>query len=44
LTGSRQGADDAAMGVARSILGSLKPYATANAAQQLQELATHYAE
>ena len=37
-------ADDAAVGVARSILGLLKPIATPDTAIELQELATHYAE
>ena len=38
------GADDAAIGVARSILGLLKPFATASTAIELEELATHYVE
>ena len=37
-------ADDAAMGVARSILGLLKPLATPDTAIELEELATHYLE
>jgi len=37
-------ADDAALGVARSILGLLKPLATIDTAIELEELATHYAE
>lgn len=44
LTGATQGADDAAMNVARSILGLLRPLATAEAVRQLDELATHYSE
>jgi len=44
LTGATQGADDAAMNVARSILGLLKPLATTEAVTQLEELATHYGE
>ena len=44
LTGATQGADDAAMNVARSILGLLKPLATTEAVRQLDELATHYGE
>ena len=44
LTGSKRDADDAAMHVARSILDVLKPFATAEAARQLEELATHYGE
>jgi AcrR family transcriptional regulator len=37
-------ADDAAIGVARSILGLLKPIASVDTATELEELATHYAE
>jgi AcrR family transcriptional regulator len=44
LTGATKDADDAAMNVARSILGLLKPLATAEAVRQLEELATHYGE
>ena len=44
LTGLRQDPDEAAISVARSLLGLLKPFATAEAAAQLEELATHYAE
>ena len=44
LTGLRQEADEAAIGVARSLLGLLKPFATAEAAAELEELAAHYAE
>ena len=44
LVESGRGADDAAMGVARSILGLLMPIATADTAAELEELATHYAE
>jgi AcrR family transcriptional regulator len=44
LTGVRQDADDAAISVARSLLGLLKPFAAADAARELEELATHYAE
>ena len=44
LVESNPGADDAAIGVARSILGLLKPLATSETAAELEELATHYAE
>jgi AcrR family transcriptional regulator len=44
LTGLRQDPDEAAIGIARSLLGLLKPFATAEAAAELEELATHYAE
>jgi AcrR family transcriptional regulator len=44
LVDSGRAADDAAMGVARSILGLLAPIASADAAAELEELATHYAE
>ena len=44
LVDSGRAADDAAMGVARSILGLLKPIATVDTAAELEELATHYAE
>jgi AcrR family transcriptional regulator len=44
MTGAQQDADDAAIGVARSLLGLLQPYATAEAARGLEELATHYRE
>ena len=44
LVESSAGADDAAIGVARSILGLLKPLATPETATELEELATHYAE
>jgi AcrR family transcriptional regulator len=44
LVDSGRPADDAAMGVARSILGLLKPIASADTAAELEELATHYAE
>ena len=44
LVDSRRAADDAAIGVARSILGLLKPIATVDTAAELEELATHYAE
>ena len=44
LVDSGQAADDAAMGIARSILGLLKPIASADTASELEELATHYAE
>ena len=37
-------ADDAAVGVARSVLGLLKPFATSDTAIELEQLATHYAE
>ena len=44
LVDAGRAADDAAVGVARSILGLLMPIATADTAAELQELATHYAE
>lgn len=44
LIEANPGADDAAIGVARSILGVLKPLAAGGTAAELQELATHYAE
>jgi len=44
LVDSGQAADDAAIGVARSILGLLKPIASTDTASELEELATHYAE
>ena len=44
LVDAGRAADDAAMGVARSILGLLKPLATVETAMELEELATHYAE
>jgi AcrR family transcriptional regulator len=44
LVESGRGADDAAMGVARSILGLLMPIASADTVAELKELATHYAE
>jgi AcrR family transcriptional regulator len=44
LTGLRQDADDASISVARSLFNVLKPFATAEAARELEELATHYAE
>jgi AcrR family transcriptional regulator len=44
LTGLRQDADDAAISVARSLFSLLRPFVTAEAATQLEELATHYAE
>ena len=44
LTGLRQEPDEAAVSVARSLLGVLKPFATAEAAAELKELATHDAE
>ncbi len=44
LVDSGRAADDAAIGVARSILGLLKPIASADTASELEELATHYAE
>ena len=44
LVDSGRAADEAAMGVARSILGLLKPLATVETAMELEELATHYAE
>ena len=44
LTGLRQDPDEAAISVARSLLGLLKPFATVEAAAQVEELATHYAE
>jgi len=44
LVDSGRAADDAAIGVARSILGLLAPIASADTAAELEELATHYAE
>ena len=44
LVDSGRAADDAAIGVARSILGILKPIAAMDTAMELEELATHYAE
>jgi len=44
LVDAGRAADDAAIGVARSILGLLKPIASADTAAELEELATHYAE
>ena len=44
LVDSGRAADDAAIGVARSILGLLKPIASVDTATELEELATHYAE
>jgi hypothetical protein len=44
LVDSGSAADDAAIGVARSILGLLQPLATPDNAIELEELATHYAE
>ena len=44
LVDAGRAADDAAIGVARSILGLLKPIASADTARELEELATHYAE
>ena len=44
LVDAGRAADDAAMGVARSILGLLQPLATVETAMELEELATHYAE
>jgi AcrR family transcriptional regulator len=44
LVDADSAADDAAIGVARSILGLLKPIASVDTAMELEELATHYAE
>ena len=44
LVDAGRAADDAAMGVARSILGLLQPLATVETAMELEELATHDAE
>ncbi|MEE4164032.1 MAG: TetR/AcrR family transcriptional regulator, partial [Woeseiaceae bacterium] len=44
MTGEIKEADDAAIGVARTILGVLKPLATEAAARQFEYLATHYSE
>ena len=44
LVDSGSAADDAAIRVARSILGLLQPLATPDTAIELEELATHYAE
>ena len=42
LIGAERTADDAALRIAGSVLGVLKPLAAADAAQHLEELATHY--
>ena len=42
LVGEHDAADEASLRVARSILRVLKPYAAAEAAAHLKELATHY--
>jgi AcrR family transcriptional regulator len=44
LLGETRDAEDASLHVARSILGALRPLATADAAAHLEELATHYTE
>jgi AcrR family transcriptional regulator len=44
LVDSGRAPDDAAIGVARSILGLLKPIASRDTATELERLATHYAE
>jgi len=44
LIGDRRDADDASLHVARSIIGAVRPFATADAAAELDNLATHYAE
>jgi AcrR family transcriptional regulator len=44
LTGLRQEPDEAAISVARSVLSLVTPFATPEAANHLEELATHYAE
>ena len=44
LVDAGRAADDAAMGVARSVLGLLMPIASPDTLAELEELATHYAE
>jgi len=44
LIGDRRDADEASLHVARSIIGAIRPFATADAAAELDHLATHYAE
>lgn len=44
LVGASRDADEAALNVARSILSMLKPFAAAEAANDIRELATHYRE
>lgn len=43
MVGEARSADEASLHVARSVLGAIKPFATAQAAGELDELATHYA-
>ena len=43
LIGDRRDADEASLHVARSIIGAVRPFASADAAAELDKLATHYA-
>lgn len=43
MVGEPRSADEASLHVARSVLGAIKPFAAAQAAAELDELATHYA-
>ena len=44
LIGDSRDAGDSSLQVARSILGAIRPFATEEAAPELDKLATHYAE
>ena len=44
LVGDKRDVDEASLHVVRSILQAVRPFATADAAAHLEELATHYAE
>ena len=44
LIGDRRDADDASLHVARSIIAAVRPFAAADAAAELDHLASHYAE
>ena len=44
LIGDRRDADEASLHIARSIIGAVRPFAAADAAAELDKLATHYAE
>jgi AcrR family transcriptional regulator len=44
LSGVHQDPDEAAISIARTLLGLVTPFATAEAAAELEELATHYEE
>jgi AcrR family transcriptional regulator len=44
LIGDRRDPDEASLHVARSIIGAIRPFATAEAAVELDNLATHYVE